>query len=334
MTEQTDLLLVRPLPAEAIQFLRFMAFTLHILFVLITLGTGILSVAYFFQIWWLGQRHKLRWDREILRTFVGHKSLAVVLGVGPLLLMQVGHPIPFFSAVNLFAPAWLLIIVLLVIAFLCMDYVGQRLEVRHGTHLVLGMVGLIALLTVPGIFVAVLVTAENSERWPEIAAAGHRLPGDLGAHWLVRYLHVLGASVVIGGIVHYFWSQPWEVRKRRSLLAWVAGAILVQFVLGVMLYASMPHHRQRADAPFDSAFTWAFNGSVFVGVAAGAWLLAVIVRALMREKPLGLAATIAPTTVLLISMLLARQLNQDRAFVPLARAADLRAESMRRNLEP
>ncbi|MCA9284267.1 MAG: c-type cytochrome [Phycisphaerales bacterium] len=323
MSGPSDILLPRPIPTDVIQLLRFAAFTLHMLFVLVTLGTGILSIAYFFQIWWMGKRNELRWDREILRTFVGHKSLAVVLGVGPLLLIQVGHPVAFFSAVNLFAPAWLLILGLLITAFLCMDYVGQRLKVRHGMHLLLGMTGLVALLAVPGIFVAVLIGVENPDRWSEIAGAGHRLPLDLGFHWMARYLHVLGASVVVAGIFQYFWSQPWETHKRRSLLAWIIGGTLVQIALGVMLFASMP---RRGDAPF--------NIAVFTGTLGACWLVAVLIHALRRDRPLRLAGTVAPVAVLLFAMLLARQLNQDRTLVPFARAADRRAELLRSELDP
>jgi mono/diheme cytochrome c family protein len=318
-----DFLLERPVSEQAIGILRFAAFSLHLLFVLVTLGTAILSIAYFVNSWWRGKLNELRWDKEILRTFLAHKSLAVVLGVGPLLLIQVGHPVPFFSAINLMAPAWLLLIVLLVIAFLCMDFLGQRIEVHHYLHLVLGVVGQAALLAVPGIFVAVLVTAEHPERWAEIAANGYRLPLGLTIHWLFRYLHVLGASVVFAGLFHYFWSRPDETAKRASLLRWVAGGILFQFVLGVMLQTSMPR------APDFST-----SAAVGTGVAGGVWLTAVVFRALVNRTPLNLVAAAPAAVVLLLGMLLARQFNQDRAFVPLTREADRLAVKYRERLAP
>jgi len=110
MSDLTDLLLKKPLTDEVLRGLLFGTFALHLLFVLLTIGTAVISFFHFVHALWRGKMKEPRWDREILKTFFGLKSLAAVLGVAPLLLMQVGFPVPFFTAVNLFAPFWMLII--------------------------------------------------------------------------------------------------------------------------------------------------------------------------------------------------------------------------------
>lgn len=95
MNQLFDILLKKPLSDVFLHGLLFVAFTLHIFFVLLTLGTAIIALYYFVHTWWGGRLNEVRWDKEILRTFLAHKSLAVVLGVAPLLLIQIGSSVPF-----------------------------------------------------------------------------------------------------------------------------------------------------------------------------------------------------------------------------------------------
>ncbi|HLD47849.1 MAG TPA: hypothetical protein VJA64_08495 [Desulfobaccales bacterium] len=117
MNRLFDLLLAKPLAEGWLQVLLFFAFTLHLLFVLITLGTAI---------------------------------LAVVLGVAPLMLIQVAFATSFFTATNLLAPYWMFFIGLLIIAFLSFDILGHAIEPHRRYHLAIALVTLPALLLVPG----------------------------------------------------------------------------------------------------------------------------------------------------------------------------------------
>ena len=255
MSSLFDLLLTKPLSDSLLRGLLFVAFTLHMLFVLLTLGTAILALAYFIHAWCGKRLHEWRWDKDILRTFLAHKSLAVVLGVAPLLLIQVGFTIPFFTGVNLLAPFWIFIIPLLIIAFLSFDALGHKMDVHPCLHLIFGVVALISLLIVPGIFVAVLVTGENPDTWLKIVKDGYQLSGSLAVYWLFRYLHVLGAAVVFGAAFHYLFSSRDESEKQMTLLKWILAGILLQFVLGVLLYTSLP---EKPDV--------VTNGSLILGI--------------------------------------------------------------------
>ena len=203
MNELHDLLLPRPWPDSLSSAAMFAGFYVHLTFVLLAVGTGILAVYYFIETWWAGRLEEARWDKEILAKFLSLKALMVVWGVAPLLLVQMAFSVPFLTAANILGAYWVLIILFLMGAFVSFDSLGHRIETHRYVHLVLAIVSLTLLLTVPGVFVAVMVTAENPNQWVDIVRLGYRLNGPLAWFWLARYLHVLGAALVFGGLFHY-----------------------------------------------------------------------------------------------------------------------------------
>jgi mono/diheme cytochrome c family protein len=316
-----DILLKKPLPDPLLRGLLFVTFTLHILFVLFMIGTAILAIYYFIHAWWGGRLQELRWDKNILRTFLAHKSLAVVFGVAPLLLIQVVFSIPFFTGVSLFASYWILIIVFLIVAFLSLDALGHRIYIHHYFHLVLGILGLAFLLTVPGIFVAVLVAAENPDKWSSIIESGYLLNYSLAYHWFFRYLHILGAAIVFGAAFHYFFSTKDDIRKKGSLLKWIVWGILVQFILGIMLYISLP---EKTD--------FVINTFLLIGITATAVLLWIIFLMVSKNGLLTIKAVFPLLILILISMLLTRQMIQDKKVLPLIKQLESNALNYEENL--
>jgi mono/diheme cytochrome c family protein len=322
MNRLFDLLLDKPLPGVWLQGLLFFTFTLHLLFVLITLGTAILAVYFFVDFHWRQRSAELLLDRRILRTFMAYKSLAVVLGVAPLLLMQVAFATSFFTATNLLAPYWICFIVLLIIAFLSFDILGHGIATHRRYHLAVVLVALPALLLVPGILVALLTTVENSASWVAIAKNGFRLAGPLAWHWLFRFLHILGASLVVGATVHYFFTANQDT-GRAALLPWISAGVLLQIPLGLLLYNSL---LVKPD-PIILAV-------LVVGVAGAALLLWVIFQAALRGVTLPLKTVIPLVVLVLVAMLLTRQLLQNKQVLPLEEAATANAREYRRVLQP
>ena len=322
MNRLFDLLLAKPMPEAWLQGLLFFAFTLHLLFVLITLGTAILAVFFFVDFHWGGRSRELLLDRRILRTFMAHKSLAVVLGVAPLLLMQVAFATSFFTAVNLLPPYWMCIIALLIIAFLSFDILGHGIETHRRYHLAIALVALPSLLLVPGILVAVLTTVENSGQWLAIAKSGFRLTGPLAWHWLFRFLHVLGASLVVGAAFHYFFTAKLDT-GRAALLPWMSGGIMLQFPLGLLLYINL---LTKPD-PIILAV-------LFVGVAGAALLLWIIVSSVNRGCRVNLKSVIPLLMLVLVCMLLTRQLLQNKQVLPLEKTVTANARQYRQALQP
>ncbi len=309
MNSLFDLLLQKPLPGPWLQGLLFVSFTLHLLFVLFTLGTAILAFSYLLIGHWDGKPWGLRLAGRIANAFRSHKSLAVVLGVAPLLLIQIAYTIPFFNGINLFAPYWLAIIILLITAFLAFDLLVHHLDSHRLVQVMLGITGLFTLLAVPGIFVLILTVSEHPAGWTTIIEQGYRLNGALALHWLFRYLHVLGAAVMFGAAFHYFFAAE-DRKERRSLLRLLVAAILLQIILGLLLYASLP------DKPEITA-----NLFLFAGVAGGTlflWYLFTLTG--KGESLLSLELTVFAMMFILVSMLLGRQLIQNRTYLPLTAA--------------
>jgi mono/diheme cytochrome c family protein len=322
MNKLYDLLLPKPLPDVWLHGLLFVSFTHHLLFVLLTLGTAILAVYFFIGFHWRGRADELLLDRRILRTFMAHKSLAVVLGVAPLLLVQIAFAMSFFPAVTLLAPYWLIFILLLIIAFVAFDVLGHGIETHRRAHLAVGLLALTALLLVPGILAAVVVTAENSGHWLTMAGNGFRLTGPLAWHWLFRYLHILGASLVVAATFHYFFTARQE-SGRAALLPWITGGIILQFFLGLLLYTSL---LVKPD-PIILAV-------MFTGILGASWLLWIIYHKLSRGSRLNLKTVIPLLMLVLVAMLLTRQLLQNKTILPLEKQAAANAWEYRTVLQP
>jgi mono/diheme cytochrome c family protein len=318
-----DLLLAAPLSAGWREVLLFSGFYFHIALVLLALGTAFLAVFYSVSIRLGRSSLEPGWDRRILRTFMAFKSLAVVLGVAPLLLIQVGRTLPFFNATGLFAGFWMLVIVLLVVSFVCFDALGHRMQVHPRLNLVAGFTALVFLAAVPAIFAAVLVAAENPVSWTGILRRGGVLPGALTFHWLARYLHVLGAAVVFGALFHYFYTSAGDPGKKARMRDWLLGGIVAQLVVGPLLLVSLP---LGINVP----------GAVFLGLgvlalAAFAWPVARHGRATGGLRP----ATSVPLLLgVLLFMLLVRQNQQDRAFAPLQESAAANSRARAAALAP
>jgi mono/diheme cytochrome c family protein len=322
MNKLIDLLLQKPLPDPLLHDLLFVAFVLHMLFVLFTLGTAMLAFYLFLETWRSGKLQESRWDKEVLRTFTVHKSLAVVLGVAPLLLIQLSLTVPFFTGVTLFAPYWILVIILLIISFLSFDSLAHRINIRPYLHLFLGIIALVALLAVPAIFVLVLVTAESPDQWTNIVKNGYRLNGALTFHWLFRYLHILGAALVAGGTFHYFFTTKGDPEKKTKMLHWIVAGILEQFVLGVLVFATLP---KKPD--YDIVIV------MIVGIASAAFLLWSVFKAISKNISLK-AKLIYPLVVLIVvPMLLTRQLIQDKSLLPLKKELESNAAVYEKSLK-
>ena len=75
-----DVLLPEPLPELWVRLLLFLTFAVHLLFVLLTIGTAIIGVTEMVRRSGAGRR--------LLRSFFVVKSIAIVFGVAPILLLQ------------------------------------------------------------------------------------------------------------------------------------------------------------------------------------------------------------------------------------------------------
>jgi mono/diheme cytochrome c family protein len=312
MTRLPDILLPYPLSGAWLHAVLFLAFALHFLFVLLTLGTAIFATLYYVAGQWGGPAWLRTWDKDFLEWFFAHKSLAVVLGVGPILMMQMGNSVPFLTGVHVVAPLWMLVTVCLILSLALYEWQHRRTRERRWGFLLVSTLALFLIVYVPATFVAVLSTAERPGSWAEILRLGSSLPRLPSLHWVLRLLHVLGAAVVVTAAMHYLGGERDE-NRRRHMLGWIAGGLAFQFAVGVGLFASV--------RPIPSFLP---TVTTVVGVAA-AGILAFATSLWRKSRgPSGLSVGLL-VSLIILPMLLTRQILQDRVLVPLVE--DLRANA-------
>ncbi len=309
-----------PLPAGQIELevAIVLLFLVHTLFVNLMVGGSVLCAIY--EIAGLRDR---RWDavaRAVAETITVNKSMAVVLGVAPLLVINVIYTVYFYSANALTGTAWMMIVPLVTGAFLITyahKYSWDALSGHKGLHIALGLAGAGLLLAVPLVFLANINLMLFPERW-------HDVQGFLSAlalpNVLPRYLHFLVASLGVSGLFFAGWFSrqrftgevlgSFDRPTLRSHFASVAfGATALQFVAGPLLLLTLPAH----------GLSWALvlNVSLAATLALGA--LHFLWQEVRRPEPtLGrhywLAVALLTGTV--IFMAYARHLYREDALEP------------------
>jgi len=258
-----------PLPADSVllQALMVLLFLWHILFVNLMVGGSLLTVA--FQL--IGRRRP-DFDmlaREVAGTVTVNKSLAVVMGVGPLLAINVAYTVYFYSANALTGAAWMSLVPLITLAFLITylhKYTWDRLAGSPGLHLAIGMVGAGLFLVIPLVFLANINLMLFPGRWLEVQGFWSAL--SLPNVW-PRYFHFLTASVAISALFLLFFflrgGYPLEQKfqeldragLRRLFYGIALGASGLQLGFGPLLLFTLP----------SQGMSWYLIGVISLGVA-------------------------------------------------------------------
>ncbi|WP_321478046.1 c-type cytochrome [uncultured Paludibaculum sp.] len=191
-----DLPLPLPVPESLLQFLVVPVFLVHILFVNLTVGASLLTVI--FEYIGLTRPRYDRLARVVCETITINKSLAVVLGIAPLLMLNLLYTAQFYAANALTGHAWVLLIPLVTTAFL-LSYLHQYtwdhwLGRRKARHLLTGAAAALLFLFIPLIFLSNVNLMLLPEHWREA-------PGFFGSlqfgNVFPRYLHFLAASLAL-----------------------------------------------------------------------------------------------------------------------------------------
>jgi cytochrome c len=245
-----DIPLPLPLPEWLLVFILVFSFLLHILFINLMIGGGVLTLWYE----WRGRKNK-EYDllaREIAATITVNKSLAVVLGVAPLLSINVLYTLYFYSANALTGNIWISIVPWVAVSFLLFylhKYSWDRLSDNKPLHLGILGIGVLSFLLIPFIFLANINLMLFPEKWGEIQ-------GFFGALTLPnvfpRYFHFITASMAITGLFLAWWFtrngfkaenefinlSGKEIKKQMLNLALIATGM--QFIFGPLLFLTLP----------------------------------------------------------------------------------------------
>jgi cytochrome c len=193
-----DIPLDLPLPEWLLVALLIVSFLLHIIFINLMVGGSIVTL--WAQIKGLKNKEYDTFAHEVAKTITVNKSLAVVLGVAPLLSINTLYTLYFYSANALTGFAWIMIIPLVTIAFLITylhKYTWESLENNKRIHIFIIALAVGIFLFIPLIF----LTSVNLMMFPEKWAT---VQGFISALMLPnvfpRYFEFLAACLAVTGI--------------------------------------------------------------------------------------------------------------------------------------
>lgn len=279
-----DIPLPMPAPEGVLVLVLIAFFLMHIAFVNFMVGGALLSLYYELR----GLRDR-RYDRlayEIASTVTANKSIAVVLGVGPLLAINTLYTVYFYTANALTGTFWISIVPLVIIAFLLTyahKYLWHRMERVKSLHIALIVCACLIFLFVPLIFLSNVNLMLQPQHWPEIRGffSALTLP-----NVLPRYAHFLLACPAMTGLL-----MVWLFRRRaetgivsagfsrtelmRKGYQWALWPTVAQFVVGPAALLTLPSTEQPA-----TAMMGVFGLSILVAI----WM-AILMYAESRRPP-------------------------------------------------
>lgn len=241
-----------PLPASpvALELLLLIAFLAHIVFVNLMVGGSILVLA--FQIRGRKQPEFDTLARAIATTVTVNKSLAVVLGVAPLLLVNVLYTVHFYTANALTGTAWIMLIPAIAATFLLLylhKFTWDRLRDHRSVHIAILGLAVVLLLLIPLVFIANVNLMTFPERWTSVRgfAGALAIP-----NVFPRYLHFVAASLVLTSLagVWYVGRPAFPAEQlfhaldraalRRAFYSVAFVGSLAQFIIGPLVLFTVP----------------------------------------------------------------------------------------------
>lgn len=247
---QKDIPLPLPVPEWFLVLILVLMFLVHILFINFMVGGSILTLVY--QL--LGLR-KPDYDKlayEVAQTITVNKSLAVVMGIAPLLAINTLYTTYFYTANALTGLMWILIIPLVTIAFLLLyahKFMWHRLENNKLLHISILATSVAIFLFVPLIFLTNVNLMMFPDKWSVVEGF---LSALVLPNVFPRYLHFLNACLAASGLllVWYFGRKDfdfevkfpslsrYEIRKNLYTVTFYGS--VVQFLVGPIVLITLP----------------------------------------------------------------------------------------------
>ncbi|RKR84152.1 cytochrome c [Mucilaginibacter gracilis] len=193
-----DIPLPLPLPEWALVVLLVLSFLLHIIFISLMVGGSIVTL--WAEIKGLKEKRFDTFANEIAKTITVNKSIAVVLGIAPLLSIGTLYTMYFYAANALTGFAWIMIIPLVTIAFLLTylhKYTWYTFKDSKRIHIAIMALSVGIFLFIPLIFLVNVNLMMFPEKWGTIHGF---LSALLLPNVIPRYLEFLGSCIAITGI--------------------------------------------------------------------------------------------------------------------------------------
>ncbi|MBN2012044.1 cytochrome ubiquinol oxidase subunit I [candidate division KSB1 bacterium] len=243
-----------PAPMWFLKFALITFFLVHILFIAFMIGGTFMTV--FFRMLRKEDPFWSRMAREMGNTVTVNKSIAVVIGIAPLLAISLVYTNFFYAANNITAPLWLSIIWLVALAFISLyiyKYTWDSTKYSDRFKYFWGVLAFAIFMFVPLIFLSNINLMLYPDQWKNIY-------GFWQAIWapnvLPRYLHFLNASVALTGfftLVYFNFKlkdhhedAAFYTRAKNLGAKWAMYATLLQLLFGFLNYVTLP---VTADSP-------------------------------------------------------------------------------------
>lgn len=208
-----------PAPIGLLEILIIVTFVLHIVFVNFTISLSAGAVG--LELAGIVKKNAIVDKMAQICSFHAsiHKSIAVVLGVGPLLIVSVLYTQYFYASTILIGKMWLSLIILLIVAFLLLyvyKFTWEKWQSKKALHLTFGILAMAILFFVPLIFIVNVTSMLYPDKWGQTTGFFEAL-FYYPQIWS-RYLHFMLASLATGGF-YMFVFFAYKKRKGELLEA-------------------------------------------------------------------------------------------------------------------
>lgn len=286
------------------QILLVLTFALHIMFVNFTLGTSFLSVYGYLK----GGENWRRLSKSLVRATTLNISMAMLLGVAPLLFVQVIYD-PFWYTSNTLSAAWVIGFILIMMLGYSLTYVFYLKRDSRGSGFALFGIIAFALFLLSGIIMHALgYQSLLPEKWLNWYLKGDAInPSGMALHafQLPRFLHFIIPSFAMTGIflMLYAWYFKDRADFEKDYIEWVGrlGAKMaflftaIQAIVGFWWLFSLPLE-----------FNFFTNPFFLIGAGLGVGLLLLLYLA--QKEPVKYAVpSILGAFLTILGMSLARE---------------------------
>lgn len=302
-----------PSPTPLFQTLAIITFVLHLIFMNYILGgTLILTI----HEWFFGNKpHVAKANSIMVKVMPVALSMAITMGVAPLLFVQVLYGNFFYPANIMMGWFWLAIVGLVTIAFyLIYIMIARRPQNEKSTFTtkLIALVNTLIFFSVAFLFTNNAMLVEHPEYWKAIHAGTASIVVPDNSLW-ARYAHnVLGAMAVAGlwcaCIARYqkrYHPQNADAAHwlHRSGLIWAKGATLLAMIAGIVYLVVMGMDKLKAFMEMNTLFMgWS------IAVVLSLVLLVSLVMAFSNEdKPAYLWSSVGIMVLTLIGMAMGRE---------------------------
>lgn len=263
-----DIPLPLPAPEGLLEILLIASFLVHIVFVHLMVGGSLFSLICQIRGLQVPDYEKLAY--RIMQLVTVNKSLAVVMGVAPLLIINTLYAPQFYASSALIGDMWMAVIPLVTFAFL-LAYV-HKFWWAHFINIPELHIGIAAMETLLFLFIPLIFMTNVNlmlfpDFWPQVKGF---MSAMLMPNVLLRYLHFLANTVLISSLMLVWWtgrkSFPLDVQftrmrlleVRRFFYAFAFGATLLQILTGLLVFVSLPAQ----------GMSWGFTLMLVVGGAS------------------------------------------------------------------